>query len=236
MPSVDGVLAGVGDRAAADQGQPAGCRAGRRRRLWTRSQLTRGCSAARSRSGRSAASRPRREAVAAARSSPARLERLRRQVAVRVRPPDQGEQGRHRPSRPSPTRRRPAGPGRRGSWSARGSPRRGRRPSRGPGPPVRAGRPASCGMSRPLLVWPTRCPARPTRWSPRATLPGDSTWQTRSTAPMSMPSSSDAVATTAGSWPSFSASSVSCRSSRARLPWCGDRGAGRLARRSLRAR
>ena len=49
-------------------------------------------------------------------------------------------------------------------------------------------------------------------------LPGDSTWQTRSTAPMSMPSSSDAVATTAASSPCFNASSVPRRSSRLRLP------------------
>ncbi len=52
-------------------------------------------------------------------------------------------------------------------------------------------------ISRPLLTPCTTCPARPTRWSPRATFPGDSTWQTRSTAPMSIPSSSEAVATTA---------------------------------------
>ena len=36
---------------------------------------------------------------------------------------------------------------------------------------------------------------------------------------MSMPSSSELVATTAGSWPDFSASSMCLRSSRETLPW-----------------
>ena len=48
---------------------------------------------------------------------------------------------------------------------------------------------------------------------------GDSTCTTRSTAPMSMPSSSDEVATTAGSRPDFSASSTSARCSRDTDPW-----------------
>ena len=48
---------------------------------------------------------------------------------------------------------------------------------------------------------PTLCPARPTRCRPLATEGGDSTWITRSTAPMSMPSSRLEVATTAGSLP-----------------------------------
>ncbi len=43
------------------------------------------------------------------------------------------------------------------------------------------------GKMMPLLGAPTWWPARPTRWSPRATLVGLSTWMTRSTAPMSMP-------------------------------------------------
>ena len=44
---------------------------------------------------------------------------------------------------------------------------------------------------------------------------------TRSIEPMSMPSSSEAVATTARSSPFFSRSSASKRFSRDRLPWCG---------------
>ena len=43
------------------------------------------------------------------------------------------------------------------------------------------------GKMTPLLGAPTWWPARPTRWRPRATLVGLSTWMTRSTAPMSMP-------------------------------------------------
>ena len=52
--------------------------------------------------------------------------------------------------------------------------------------------------------------ARPgrSRCSPLATDGGDSTWTTRSTAPMSMPSSRLEVATTAGSRPVFSSSSI----------------------------
>ena len=49
---------------------------------------------------------------------------------------------------------------------------------------------------------------------------GDSTWITRSTAPMSIPSSSDEVATRQGSWPPFSISSITSRSSCASEPWC----------------
>ena len=75
------------------------------------------------------------------------------------------------------------------------------------------------GKMMPLLGAPTWWPARPTRWSPRATLVGLSTWMTRSTAPMSIPSSRLEVATSAGSRPSLRASSISTRCSRAMLPW-----------------
>ena len=64
------------------------------------------------------------------------------------------------------------------------------------------------GKMRPRLTSPTECPARPIRCSPRATDLGDSTWMTRSTAPMSMPSSSDEVATRHGSSPALSISST----------------------------
>ena len=57
--------------------------------------------------------------------------------------------------------------------------------------PPRRGRPRCFGKSLPSLGSPTWWPARPMRCSPRATAPGDSTWMTRSTAPMSMPSSSE---------------------------------------------
>jgi len=53
----------------------------------------------------------------------------------------------------------------------------------------------------------------------RLTAPGDSTWITRSTAPMSIPSSRLEVATSAGSRPALSSSSMKTRCSRAMLPW-----------------
>ena len=49
---------------------------------------------------------------------------------------------------------------------------------------------------------------------------GEPSWQTRSTSPMSMPSSSDAVATSTFSSPRFSRCSAASRCSFARLPWC----------------
>lgn len=69
------------------------------------------------------------------------------------------------------------------------------------------------GNTTPVDTAPTWCPARPTRWSPEATDGGDSTWITRSTAPMSMPSSRLDVATTAGSRPALRSSSTSARCS-----------------------
>ncbi len=98
------------------------------------------------------------------------------------------------------------------------------------------------GKITPLLGAPTWWPARPTRCSPRATLVGLSTWMTRSTAPMSMPSSSELVATSAGSRPALSSSSISRRCSRAMLPWWARTRSSpasslrRCARRSLRRR
>ena len=74
------------------------------------------------------------------------------------------------------------------------------------------------GKIRPRETSPSECPARPIRCRPRATDFGDSTWITRSTAPMSMPSSSDDVATRHGIAPRFSSSSISTRCSRAIEP------------------
>ena len=76
------------------------------------------------------------------------------------------------------------------------------------------------GKMRPFEASSRRCPARPTRCRPRATDFGDSTWMTRSTAPMSIPSSSDEVATRQGISPFLSSSSTSTRCSRASEPWC----------------
>ncbi len=75
------------------------------------------------------------------------------------------------------------------------------------------------GKIRPRETASSSWPARPTRCSPRATDFGLSTWMTRSTAPMSMPSSSDEVATRHGISPRFSSSSISTRCSRAIEPW-----------------
>ena len=75
------------------------------------------------------------------------------------------------------------------------------------------------GKIRPRETSPTPWPARPIRCRPAVTDFGDSTWITRSTAPMSMPSSSDEVATRQGSSPDFSRSSTTRRSSRASEPW-----------------
>ena len=76
------------------------------------------------------------------------------------------------------------------------------------------------GKMRPLEVSPTLWPARPIRCRPRVTDFGDSTCSTRSTAPMSMPSSRLEVATRHGSSPALSWSSITSRSSRASEPWC----------------
>ena len=98
--------------------------------------------------------------------------------------------------------------GLRGSASARS--RRRACPSR----PRRSRRsPRYLGKMTPLLGSPTWWPARPMRWRPRATEVGLSTWITRSTAPMSIPSSRLDVATRAGSRPAFSSSSISRRCS-----------------------
>ena len=80
--------------------------------------------------------------------------------------------------------------------------------------------PRNFGKTLPFDGSPTWWPARPIRCSPDATDVGDSTCTTRSMAPMSMPSSSDDVATSAGSFPALSASSISSRCSRAIEPWC----------------
>ena len=74
------------------------------------------------------------------------------------------------------------------------------------------------GNTRPFGVPEIVCPDRPTRCSSVAIRCGDPIWQTRSTWPMSMPSSSDAVATSACSRPVFSRVSASSRFSFERLP------------------
>jgi len=62
--------------------------------------------------------------------------------------------------------------------------------------------------------------AAASRWMSAAIVCGDPIWQTRSTDPMSMPSSSDAVATSTRSRPALRRVSASSRDSFERLPWC----------------
>ena len=75
------------------------------------------------------------------------------------------------------------------------------------------------GNSTPCEISPTWWPARPMRCSPLATDGGASTWMTRSTAPMSMPSSRLEVATTAFSRPVLRSSSTRARCSLLTEPW-----------------
>ena len=75
------------------------------------------------------------------------------------------------------------------------------------------------GNSRPFGVAPSQCPERPTRCRATAMERGEPSWQTRSTEPTSIPSSSEAVATTARTSAAASRRSASSRASRARLPW-----------------
>ena len=75
------------------------------------------------------------------------------------------------------------------------------------------------GKRRPLGRPPRWCPERPTRCRKVAMLRGEAIWHTSSTGPMSMPSSSDAVATRARSSPARSRVSTRSRRSLDRLPW-----------------
>ena len=70
------------------------------------------------------------------------------------------------------------------------------------------------GKILPVLGSPTWWPARPMRWRPRETEPGDSTSTTRSTAPMSIPSSRLLVATMARRLPLLRSDSTCRRCSR----------------------
>ena len=72
-----------------------------------------------------------------------------------------------------------------------------RRAPRAAAPRTRPGRRASSGTAGPSACRAIVCPARPTRCRNVAMRCGEPIWQTRSTWPMSMPSSSDAVATSA---------------------------------------
>ena len=79
--------------------------------------------------------------------------------------------------------------------------------------------PRNLGNIRPRLSSPTAWPARPTRCRPRTAEPGASTSRTRSTLPMSIPSSSELVATMQRRRPALRDSSISRRCSWEMLPW-----------------
>ena len=72
---------------------------------------------------------------------------------------------------------------------------------------------------RPRDVRPSAWPDRPMRWRNVVTARGEPIWQTRSTVPTSIPSSSDAVATSARISPALRRCSMRSRRSFARLPW-----------------
>ena len=128
--------------------------------------------------------------------------------------------GRARSSRPRRPRRRSAARGRRAGCAGRTSPRP-RRGACSPWPPRRRRGPAGASARgrpagrRPRRGSRGRCAAGPTRRSV-----GASIWTTRSTAPMSIPSSSDEVATMARRSPRLRRSSMAVRFSRASEPWC----------------
>ena len=149
----------------------------------------------------------------------------RREILARQRRDTARRGGSARTARPRPSpvrrpRRRSAAPARRaaapGSSSRSSSPRR--TLSSSAAHSTSSSR--DSGNSRPLGVPSTAWPERPTRCRKLAIERGEPSWQTRSTSPMSMPSSSEAVATSAFSSPCLSRCSASSRCSLARLPWC----------------
>ena len=164
-----------------------------------------------------------------------RVEQLARQLRERVGAPDQVVQLGHLPLVAGRGhRRRSAGRARRAGCAARRSARCRRRACAWRPPRTRAGRRGTWGRCGPRETSPTPWPARPMRCSPAVTDFGDSTWITRSTAPMSMPSSSEVVATRQGSSPDLSRSSTTSRSSRASEPWWARAIVGGLVRRPPR--
>ena len=98
------------------------------------------------------------------------------------------------------------------------------------------------GNSRPFGVPPTAWPERPTRCRKAAIERGEPSWQTRSTSPMSMPSSSDAVATSALQLAALQALlgveplllAPGCRGARRRAPRRAARTAGAPTRSAMR--
>ena len=75
------------------------------------------------------------------------------------------------------------------------------------------------GKRSPLLTSPTPCPERPIRWMAEEMERGDWMRTTLSSLPMSMPSSSELVATIAFSSPRLRRSSTASLISRDSEPW-----------------
>src|SRR5207302_11003290 len=71
----------------------------------------------------------------------------------------------------------------------------------------------------PCEVLARLCPDLPTRWTRLLTCRGDMYWTTRSTEPMSIPSSRVLVQTSPLIWPALNASSARPRSSSGSEPW-----------------
>ena len=87
--------------------------------------------------------------------------------------------------------------------------------------PARRIRSSRRGCPRTIGPWaarPPNAPTRPTRCRATPIERGEPIWHTRSTLPISMPNSSDAVATTTRSSPFFKRCSASRRNRRERLP------------------
>ena len=88
---------------------------------------------------------------------------------------------------------------------------------------------------RPLGIAPRQWPHGRCAADATAIERGEPIWQTRSTKPTSMPSSSEAVATSTRISPVFSLLSAARRSLRDRLPWCGgDNSSPRRSRQMMR--
>ena len=161
------------------------------------------------------------------------------ELGVGRRPGGPGPAVRPRPTpRPRPPRPRSAGPGCRGGPPGDGGGRGARRAPRPAGRRTRPARRGSAGRGSPRGSRWREWLERPTRWRKVAMARGEPTWQTSSTGPMSIPSSSEAVATSARRSPARSRSSTRWRRSLDRLPWwaatCSgpSRSARRWARRS----
>ena len=136
------------------------------------------------------------------------LELRAREVGERVGAARRARAARRRRSPRRRRSRRSAARARRAGCAGSASPRSRPRASRARRPRTRAGRRGTSGRCGPSRRRRSSWPARPIRCRPRATDFGDSTWITRSTAPMSMPSSSDEVATRHGIRPAFRSSST----------------------------